>query len=275
MFRLIKRRNVCIGIISMLCAIIYLCACDNSSTAIKEKNVIKTVSFEVTSTGPYTTSQTTTATTTTITTANNMYIVNNNNTLKMSQYKTLAMICAKLVVEAREAKATTITTTPYNNTHTETTTKSVDKDVFLLAQVIEAEGGNIPLEARARIGSVVVNRLHSDLFPNSIYEIAYSGQYDTVNKNLLPEIPTEENLELASYLLDLGKDSELWYEYCLEIDISDKTVFQANSCIDMHSYAYKILDEYGTNEYGYSWHMCYWESIYDYSDYGVYSEIYV
>lgn len=274
MCRTTKRRNVWLGIISMLCiaiASIYLCACDNSSNADKERNAIRTISFEITSIAPHTTSQT--ITTTTIT--SDKCIVNDNNTLKMSRYKSIAMICVKRVVERIESEKTTTTTTTSNTSQTITTTKTVDPDVFLLAQVIEAEGGHIPLEARARIGCVVMNRLHSDLFPNSIYEIAYSGEYETVNKNLLPETPIAENIELAKYLMDLGKNSKSWYEYCLNLEISDKTVFQANSCIDMHSYAYKILDEYGTNEYGYSWHMCYWESKYDYSDYGIYSEIHI
>lgn len=152
--------------------------------------------------------------------------------------------------------------------------KSIDsEDITLLAKLIEAEGGEIPIEARARIGSVVINRKYSDLFPDTVQTVIFQpDQYETVSKGLLPDFPNEENLELAEWLLENSQNREFWYDYCIELGISDKTVYQANSSIDMNDYAYKILDEYGVTEYGYEWHMCYWESIDDYTDIP-YSEI--
>lgn len=215
---------------------------------------------------------TTTIVTSTSTNVEKVYILPSNSEYmyKMSAYKLLEVSCNEEVENV--TSSTCVTTTSTTETKVETITVNPD-DVVLLAKLIEAEGGSIPEEARARIGAVVLNRRKSDLFPDTISAIAYSGQYETVNCGLLPSNPREENLELARFLLELSEDSEAWYQYCLDIKISDKTVFQANSCIDMSEYAYKIVDEYGTLESGFSWHMCYWESIYDYSDYGTYSEI--
>lgn len=277
-----KRRLNVEGIVGIACIIAIIFAIvtifkldSDTPAAAKRSEEVITQETSVTTTTAVET-LTTTIITPTSTQAEKVYILPSDSDYmyKMSAYKLVEVSCNEEVENVTCSTCVTTTSTTETTTETKVETITVNSDdVVLLAKLIEAEGGSIPEEARARIGAVVVNRRKSELFPDTIDAIAYSGQYETVNCGLLPSNPSEENLELARFLLELSEDSEAWYQYCLDIKISDKTVFQANSCVDMSEYAYKIVDEYGTLESGFSWHMCYWESIYDYSDYGTYSEI--
>lgn len=81
-------------------------------------------------------------------------------------------------------------------------------DLFLLAKIIEAEAGSswIEKEHKQLVASVVINRMNSPEFPNSIYDVVYQkGQYASVNtkyfKNLLP---SEESVRIASDIIQYG-----------------------------------------------------------------------
>jgi spore germination cell wall hydrolase CwlJ-like protein len=56
---------------------------------------------------------------------------------------------------------------------------SADADeVRLLAALIQCEAGNQPYEGRLAVGAVVMNRVKSGAYPNSIYGVIYaSGQF--------------------------------------------------------------------------------------------------
>ena len=56
---------------------------------------------------------------------------------------------------------------------------SADADeVKLLAALIQCEAGNQPYEGRVAVGAVVMNRVKSGAYPNSIYGVIYaSGQF--------------------------------------------------------------------------------------------------
>lgn len=56
--------------------------------------------------------------------------------------------------------------------------KYSDEDVQLLARLIESEGGIESYQCKLYIGSVVLNRLSSKQFPNTLYDVIYQ-----VNKN--------------------------------------------------------------------------------------------
>lgn len=54
-------------------------------------------------------------------------------------------------------------------------------DLAMLAAIIECEAGNQPYEGRLAVGSVVLNRVESSKFPNSISGVIYqSGQFSPV-----------------------------------------------------------------------------------------------
>ena len=148
------------------------------------------------------------------------------------------------------------------------------EDVKLFAALLEAEGGCAPTITKERIGIAFLNRITSELYRyNTVPELVYEeGQYETAMNNLLPENPTDENLELAYQIMEAFV-SDNWKEFCESRNLSTKVVFQANSNIDQSGYSYTTLDEYGKVG-SFSYHMVYGESKYDYSDVP-YSEDYV
>lgn len=77
---------------------------------------------------------------------------------------------------------------------TESAAVSTD-DVTLLAALIYCEAGNQSYEGQVAVGAVVMNRVYSSLFPNTISEViyqsgqftpAYSGSLDSALANGVP-----------------------------------------------------------------------------------------
>lgn len=88
-------------------------------------------------------------------------------------------------------------------TETEIQTYS-DDDVWYLSRVIQAESGYCQREMMEGVGSVVINRKNSDLFPNTIREvIEQPGQYSTLSW-LSSQVPTDEVMEVTYDLLENG-----------------------------------------------------------------------
>lgn len=76
----------------------------------------------------------------------------------------------------------------------------------LLAKIIHAEAKGESLEGQIAVGAVVINRVKSDLFPNTIKEVIYQkGQFTPVAKNILPREPQASAIEAAERALS-GED---------------------------------------------------------------------
>lgn len=78
-------------------------------------------------------------------------------------------------------------------------------DLDILSHVIYGEAGNCDREMMEAVGSVVLNRVSDDRFPDSIEEVVFQpGQYSCTwdgNYNLAP---SDEAVEVAQFLLDEG-----------------------------------------------------------------------
>lgn len=83
-----------------------------------------------------------------------------------------------------------------------------DTDIDLLARIISCEMGCswIPDEQQLYVGSVVLNRVASDLFPNTLQEVIYQpGQYaPAISGWLETVVPDERTRENAKWLLENG-----------------------------------------------------------------------
>lgn len=87
---------------------------------------------------------------------------------------------------------------------TESERTYTDEDLWYLSRVIQAESGYCSIEMQEGVGSVVLNRRDSDLFPDTIREvIEQPGQYSTLSW-LSSQIPTEEVIEVSIDLLENG-----------------------------------------------------------------------
>lgn len=80
-----------------------------------------------------------------------------------------------------------------------------DDDLYLLAKLITAEAQGEPYEGQVAVGAVVLNRVKSPQFPNTIKEVIYQkNQFSSVPK--LPKtVPTESALRAAEDAMR-GKD---------------------------------------------------------------------
>lgn len=87
---------------------------------------------------------------------------------------------------------------------TETEQKYTDEDFWYLSRVIQAESGYCSKEMMEGVGSVVLNRVADDRFPDSIREvIEQPGQYSTLGW-LESQVPTDECKEVTTDLLENG-----------------------------------------------------------------------
>lgn len=81
------------------------------------------------------------------------------------------------------------------------------EDLDLLARIINAEAGCdwIPDWVQRMVGSVVLNRVKSKYFPNTIREVIYQpGQYGPVYNGSINKKPSQRVIDNARYILENG-----------------------------------------------------------------------
>ena len=117
--------------------------------------------------------------------------------------------------------------------------REVDSDWFDLAHLMWGEAGYTDSTERRYVGSVLLNRVDSDAFPNSIGECLYqNGQYTTVSDGgAFWTEPTEECWQDAYDLLIL------WYETG-ETDLPQEVVYQATKPQGSGIYIESIWGQY-------------------------------
>ena len=110
------------------------------------------------------------------------------------------------VVEASEETESleVVETEDIEETESETEQPYSADDFYELSHVIQAEAGYTYWDMMIGVGSVVLNRVKSGSFPNTVYEVIHQpGQYSTVSW-LASQVPTEEVLEVTDFLLRNG-----------------------------------------------------------------------
>lgn len=86
--------------------------------------------------------------------------------------------------------------------------------LYLLAALITSECAECDEDEKMHIGSVVINRMHSGLFPECVEDVVYQpGQFDGVATNLF--YPAPENIGIAAKLLMHGSiiDKKILFFY--------------------------------------------------------------
>lgn len=85
----------------------------------------------------------------------------------------------------------------------ETETSDYDDDIYLLASIIHGEARGEPYEGQVAVGAVVLNRVASPNFPNSIEEVIYQpGAFDAVQDKQFYLTPNETALQAAKDALN-------------------------------------------------------------------------
>lgn len=80
-----------------------------------------------------------------------------------------------------------------------------DEDLYILAHVICGEAQSYSDEEQRYVGSVVLNRVNSDRYPNTIKGVVFQkNQYTCTRDGNYYRTPTESNWANAKYLLENG-----------------------------------------------------------------------
>lgn len=97
---------------------------------------------------------------------------------------------------------------------TETEKTYSDNDLYVLSHIISAESGNCSEDMMIAVGSVVLNRVEDERFPNTIEEVVFQpGQYSPTWNGTYYNEPTDEAVEVAEMLLTDGSqidESVVW-----------------------------------------------------------------
>ncbi|GAB6179707.1 cell wall hydrolase [Desulfotomaculum defluvii] len=81
-----------------------------------------------------------------------------------------------------------------------------DQDLDLLARLVTAEAGGEPLEAQIGVAAVVINRVQSSIFPNTIRDVIYApNQFSPVRNNWINKPATSNAIKAAQAALQ-GSD---------------------------------------------------------------------
>lgn len=88
---------------------------------------------------------------------------------------------------------------------TETEQPYTDEDLYILSHIISAEAGNCSEDMMLSVGSVVLNRVADDRFPDTIEEVVFQkGQYSPTWNGAYYQEPTEGAQKVAEQLLTEG-----------------------------------------------------------------------
>ena len=84
------------------------------------------------------------------------------------------------------------------------------EDLFWLSRVIDAESGNQPLEGQMAVGNVVMNRVASPIYPNTVQGVlAQKNQFSTYKSGALANrTPNQSSIIAAKLVLDGGEVEE-------------------------------------------------------------------
>ena len=93
---------------------------------------------------------------------------------------------------------------------------SGSSELYWLSRIISAESQGEPLEGKIAVGNVVLNRVDSPLFPNSIYDVIFDsrwgGQFEPVSNGTIYNTPTDESVLAARLCLaDVNTAGESLY----------------------------------------------------------------
>ena len=103
-------------------------------------------------------------------------------------------------------------------------------DLFWLSHIIFAEVGSEPLAAKIGVGSVVLNRVKSELFPSSVMEVVLDAsgvqQFDPVGSGRVRNVPDEESLLAACLCLE-GYSTVGGSLYFVNPELTDTSWFES------------------------------------------------
>lgn len=75
--------------------------------------------------------------------------------------------------------------------------------LYWLSHIINAESGNQPLTGKIAVGNVIMNRVESPLFPNTVYEVIHQRkQFTPVSNGAINKEPNAQSIIAAKLVLE-------------------------------------------------------------------------
>ncbi len=107
----------------------------------------------------------------------------------------------------------------HSETETETETETEDKsyteeELYILSHVIYGEAGGYSREEQIGVGSVVLNRVKSNRYPDTIKDVVFQkGQYACTWDGNYDRTPDQQAIDVAVYLLENGSQYPYYVLY--------------------------------------------------------------
>lgn len=145
------------------------------------------------------------------TASNGKYTVQNGDTMwKISRHfgVSLSSLMAKNPsVHANNLIPGTVLNIPSANSSSNVSSK----DLYWMSHLIHAEASGEPLKAQISVGDVVMHRVHSSQFPNSIYGVIFQkingySQFSVVPQGTIYNQPSAKSMKAAKDVLEYHYD---------------------------------------------------------------------
>ena len=82
---------------------------------------------------------------------------------------------------------------------------SYEDDLYVLSHVISGEAEGCSVEMKEAVGSVVLNRVEDDRFPDTITDVVFqAGQYSCTWDGHYDREPSQETIDISADLLENG-----------------------------------------------------------------------
>lgn len=99
------------------------------------------------------------------------------------------------------------TNSSLNNSSNSTITSTYDADaIYWLSRIIEAEAGGEPFNGKVAVGEVILNRVKSEEFPNTIWSVIFDTkfgiQFEPVANGTIYNTPSSESIKAAKTALN-------------------------------------------------------------------------
>ena len=108
-------------------------------------------------------------------------------------------------------------------TTTKKTKKYSQQDLYILSHIIYAEAGGQSWDFQVAVGSVVLNRVKSKKFPNTIRGVVFQkGQYASTWDGNYNKTPSKQSIKVAKYLLKNGSQLPKYVYFQAEFLQSDR-----------------------------------------------------
>ncbi len=103
-----------------------------------------------------------------------------------------------------------------------------EEEVDMICAVVEREVGGLSVQSKKVVTSVIINRVASSAFPNTVYDVLHQpNQFKTIKNYYTNERPVQLSTRIAvSYVLKSGidcADGALYFYAPAVIDSIDKT----------------------------------------------------